>query len=254
MSDQEEMQPDQASTRSSGYHVVSIAPNHNRIATDPLTETFKILGTVVRFRRKTEIQAEEEPAEYFYQILTGAARSYKLLEDGRRQIIAFHLPGDVIELEIDADYKFSAEAIVPSTLRVVKRSAMTRAAASNPAVAFEIWRRASNVLGSANQHALLLGRKKAEERIASFFLEMAQRSASPDIFLPMSRRDIADYLGLTIETVSRMFSHFQRTSTINVKNCRRVRLLNIGILRRLNNGYEPDCFNGSTAPGSTTVM
>src|SRR5579863_5151075 len=78
---------------------------------DALTEAFKSVGRPIRFERNTEIQADGEPADYFYQIVTGAARTYKILDDGRRMISAFHLPGDVIELEASANHRFSAEAI-----------------------------------------------------------------------------------------------------------------------------------------------
>jgi CRP/FNR family nitrogen fixation transcriptional regulator len=110
----------------------------------PLTEAFKAVGRPVRFERNIEIQADGEPAECFYQIVTGAVRTYKLLDDGRRQISAFHLPGDVIELEPSPNHRFSAEAIATSVIRVAKRSAIIALAEQNPELATEIWRRTAN--------------------------------------------------------------------------------------------------------------
>src|SRR4051794_12538787 len=85
---------------------------------DALSEAFKLIGAAVRFERNTEIHGEDEPAEYFYQVVSGAVRTYKLLSDGRRQIGAFHLPGDVFGLEAGQNHRFSAEAIAPSVVRV----------------------------------------------------------------------------------------------------------------------------------------
>jgi len=91
---------------------------------DALSEAFKLIGAAVRFERNTEIYGEDEPAEYFYQVVSGAVRTYKLLSDGRRQIGAFHLPGDVFGLEAGQNHHFSAEAIATSVVRVAKRSAI----------------------------------------------------------------------------------------------------------------------------------
>jgi CRP/FNR family nitrogen fixation transcriptional regulator len=166
--------------------------------------------------------------------VTGAVRTYKLLDDGRRQISAFHLPGDVIELEASPNHRFSAEAIATSVIRVAKRSAIIALAEQNPELATEIWRRTANNLQFAQEHMMLLGRKNAEQRVASFLLEMADRSSSePTIELPMTRQDIADYLGLTIETVSRTLTQLESASTIDRPSIRRVRLCNRAALRRL---------------------
>ena len=202
---------------------------------DPLTDAFKEVGRAVRFERNSEIQADGEPADYFYQVVSGAVRTYKVLDDGRRQISAFHLPGDVIELEASRNHRFSAETIAPSVIRVAKRSAIVALAERRPELANEIWRRTANDLQSAQEHMLLLGRKNAEERVASFLLEMADRSSTEGgVELPMSRQDIADYLGLTIETVSRSLTLLEGTSAIDRSGNRRIRLRNRSALQRLN--------------------
>jgi CRP/FNR family nitrogen fixation transcriptional regulator len=214
----------------------SIQGAREPVPADPLTKAFKEVGRLVRFERNTEVQADGEPADYFYQVVSGAVRTYKVLDDGRRQISAFHLPGDVIELEASSNHRFSAETLAPSFIRVAKRSAIIALAGRDPALAAEIWRRTANDLQSAQEHMLLLGRKNAEERVASFLLEMANRSSSEGkVDLPMTRQDIADYLGLTIETVSRSLTQLESSSAIDRSSNRRIRLCNKSALQRLNN-------------------
>ena len=202
---------------------------------DAFTEAFKLLGSTIRFDRNQEIQAEGEPALYFYQVVSGAVRTYKLLNDGRRQISSFHLPGDVVELGTAAHYCFSAEAISPSMLRFAKRSAVVELAGRNADLAVEIWRRTAKHLQTAQEHMLLLGRKNADERLASFLLEMADRCRADSVLeLPMSRQDIADYLGLTIETVSRILTHLESCAAIRREGGRRLELHNRAALDALN--------------------
>src|SRR5579871_6477193 len=145
---------------------------------DPLTEAFKQIGRTVQFEGNTEIQGEGEPADYFYQVVSGAVRTYKVLDDGRRQISAFHLPGEVIELEAGATHRFSAETIAPSVIRVAKRNGIIALAELRPELATEIWKHTANDLQSAQEHMLLLGKQNAKERVASFLLEMSDRSYS----------------------------------------------------------------------------
>ena len=228
------MQPQQTFV-SRSQHLSPTASHPATERSDALTEAFKTLGAAVRFEANTEIQAEDEPADFFYQVVSGAVRTYKLLSDGRRQINAFHLPGDVIELEVSQNHRFSADATTPSIIRVAKRSAMIGLAARNHELATEIWRRTANNLQFAQEHMMLLGRRNAEERLANFLLEMAERSSyEGTIDLPMPRQDIADYLGLTIETVSRTLTHLASISTINLSSSRHVHLRNRAALRRLN--------------------
>jgi CRP/FNR family transcriptional regulator, nitrogen fixation regulation protein len=159
------------------------------------------------YKKGSEIFGEKEPADYVYQIVTGAVRSYKLLSDGRRQIAAFHLGGDIFGLEIGADHRFTAEAIVDTTVRLLKRRSLEVAAESDVAVTRNLLRMTTRSLRHAEDHMLLLGRKTSLERVAAFLIEMDRRSTAAGILaLPMCRRDIADYLGLTLETVSRALS------------------------------------------------
>lgn len=159
------------------------------------------------YRRGTEVFGEGEEAEYVYQILSGAVRTYKLLSDGRRQINSFHLPGDMFGLENGTTHRFSAEAVVETRVRITKRRSLLETMTSRDEGASSVLSLVTRTLQHAENHMLLLGRKTALERVAAFLLEMDERLVHPNVLtLPMSRRDIADYLGLTIETVSRAFS------------------------------------------------
>jgi CRP/FNR family nitrogen fixation transcriptional regulator len=170
-------------------------------------QTRAVLLTDFRYGRGTEIFGEAEPAEYVYQVVEGAVRSYKLLSDGRRQIGAFHLVGDIFGLENGAVHRFTAEAIVDTTVRLAKRISLEHVAEANALVARELLTMTTSNLQHAENHMLLLGRKTSLERVAAFLLEMDGRlNATGVMALPMSRRDIADYLGLTLETVSRALS------------------------------------------------
>ena len=159
------------------------------------------------YKKGSEIFGEKEPADYVYQVISGAVRSYKLLSDGRRQIGAFHLAGDIFGLEIGTDHRFTAEAIVDTTVRLMKRRSLELVAESDVMVARNLLSMTTNNLRHAEDHMLLLGRKTSLERVAAFLIEMDTRSTAAGILaLPMCRRDIADYLGLTLETVSRALS------------------------------------------------
>ena len=140
-----------------------------------LAGAFEMLGAPIRFERNVEIHGEDEPAEYFYQVVTGAVRTYKVLQDGRRQIGAFHLPGDVFGLEAGSEHGFSAEAIVASTIRVAKRSTIVAMAARDSNMAADLWSWTARGLRSAQEHMMLLGRMNAEERVATFLLDLAHR-------------------------------------------------------------------------------
>lgn len=167
----------------------------------------EINSSEFKYRRNGEIFGEGEPARYVYQVIDGAVRSYKLLSDGRRQIGAFHLAGDIFGLENSGDHRFTAEAIVDTTVRLVKRVSLAYVAENDATVARDLLNMTATNLRHAEDHMLLLGRKTSLERVAAFLLEMDTRLTAAGVMaLPMCRRDIADYLGLTLETVSRALS------------------------------------------------
>jgi CRP/FNR family nitrogen fixation transcriptional regulator len=168
----------------------------------------RIVPSEFRYEKGTEVYGEAEPADYIYQIVDGAVRSYKLLSDGRRQIGAFHLVGDIFGLENGAVHRFTTEAIVDTTVRLMKRCSLEHVAESDPLVALDLLNMTTSNLRHAEDHMLLLGRKTSLERVAAFLMEMDRRQTAAGVLaLPMCRRDIADYLGLTLETVSRALSN-----------------------------------------------
>jgi CRP-like cAMP-binding protein len=188
----------------------------------------------MRFTRNAEVYGEEEPAEYLYQVIRGAVRAYRILDDGRRQILAFYLPGDIFGVEVGDVHLSSAEAVSESEVLVVKRSSVLARAEYQKDLSKQLWILMARELQRVQQHSLVLI-KNAEERVAGFLLEMASRSSgSTTIELPMSRQDIADYLGLTIETVSRTFTQLVQSGTIALETSRRVHFRNRTALNRLN--------------------
>jgi CRP/FNR family nitrogen fixation transcriptional regulator len=168
----------------------------------------RVILSEFTYSRGSEVYGEAEPADYIYQVLDGAVRSYKLLSDGRRQIGAFHLVGDIFGLENGAVHRFTTEAIVDTTVRLMKRRSLEHVAETDVLVALDLLNMTTSSLQHAEDHMLLLGRKTSLERVAAFLIEMDRRLTATDVIaLPMCRRDIADYLGLTLETVSRALSY-----------------------------------------------
>ena len=167
------------------------------------------------YKRGTEIHGENEPADYVYQVKKGAVRSYKLLSDGRRQIGAFHLVGDIFGLTNGENHRFTAEAVVDTTLWLMKRRSLEVISQTDGVLARNLLSLTTRSLQHAEDHMLLLGRKDSLEKVATFLLEMDKRLADA-MTLPMSRRDIADYLGLTLETVSRALSRLRRAGAISL--------------------------------------
>jgi CRP/FNR family nitrogen fixation transcriptional regulator len=192
-----------------------------------------VIGTPMTFAGDCEIYGQGEPADYLYKVVSGAVRTSKLLLDGRRQIGSFYLPGDVFGLEIGNDHAFSAEAITDSKVRVVRRSELIGLASLDGTIAHQMWKVAARELARIQNHILLLV-KNAQERVVSFLLEMADRTPEGrPIELPMSRQDIADYLGLTIETVSRTLTALDRDGAIHLLTAHSVIVRQRSALARL---------------------
>src|SRR5579864_2086868 len=179
-------------------------------------EAMNLMASQMTFGPNEEIFGESEPAEYVYKVISGAVRTYKILSDGRRQIGAFYLPGDIFGLEVGKTHQLSAEAIGKAAVRVLRRSAVVSLAERDCGAARELWTFTARELRRVQQHMLLLA-KSAQQRVASFLLEMSERLAASDaVELPMPRQDIADYLGLTIETVSRTMSQLVSEAAIGL--------------------------------------
>ncbi len=177
-------------------------------------------GKRLSFGRGSEVFAEGDAADYFYKVVSGTVRTAKLLSDGRRQIDAFHLAGDIFGLESGAEHRFTAEAVDEVVVEAYRRSRFGSLLADNPAFGEKLMSSMLSSLDRAHNHMVLLGRKTAQEKIASFLLEMAgrlDRDGKAERFeLPMQRTDIADHLGLTIETVSRTLTQMVRDGLIKL--------------------------------------
>jgi CRP/FNR family transcriptional regulator, nitrogen fixation regulation protein len=190
-------------------------------------------GIVVSYARNAEIFGEDEAAESLYKVISGTACTYKILSDGRRQIGEFYLPGECFGLEYTSKHSYSAEAITDAEILVVKKSAVMALAGRDPAVTRRLLTLTAIELARVQDRILLLS-KTAQERVVGFLLEMARRMPTDNaIDLPMLRQDIADYLGLTIETVSRTLKTLKNHAAIDVST-RHVVLRNRLTLSRMN--------------------
>lgn len=221
-------------------HVARQSVNRSGHAAEPRDAMSEVGGARMTFARNAEIYGEGESAEFVYRVVSGAVRTSKLLSDGRRQIGAFHTAGELFGLEVGETHRFAAEAVVDTVVLVMKRSALLGLAARDPETARQLWAATAQNLDRANDHMLLLGRKSALEKLAAFLLEMSSRAgeggcdAGDVVELPMSRYDIADYLGLTIETVSRTLTQLEKCAAIELPSSRRIVLRDTGALKRLN--------------------
>lgn len=186
---------------------------------------------------------EGDPVRRVFMLANGSLKIYTLLADGRRQITGFMFPGDFLGISIDDEYAFTAEALVQSELWWFTRDAFDRFVEENPKVERELYRLAAHELAAAQSQMVLLGRKTAAERLASFFLSLLERQEmvvgeSQNAFdLPMSRLDIADYLGLTKETVSRMLAHLRNRKLIRLASQDRIEILNRAGLKEMAEGF-----------------
>lgn len=173
------------------------------------------------------IYAPGDAATGHYVVKFGAVRIYRLLMDGRRQISAFHLPGEAFGLEHDGGRRFFAETICASGIAVVSASASRERPQDLMSLALDGMLR-------AQQHLLVVGRQNAMERLSAFLIDMAERQGGlAQIDVPMSRQDMADYLGLTIETVSRTLTRFKENGIIKLHGLRSMEICQIDALRAL---------------------
>ena len=201
---------------------------------------FEKLSRSTDFEARSTLFTEDEPATQIFNITQGVVRLYKLLRDGRRQIVGFALPGDFLGLALQDDYSVSADAVTQVTACRFQRNAFTQFLDVHPLMMRRLHEMASHELSLAQDQMVLLGRHNADERLALFLLALSERyirigESGVNVQLPMSRQDIADYLGLTIETVSRTFSRLAKAKLIVVVPDG-VRLLETEGLRQLANG------------------
>lgn len=201
-------------------------------ASPAIIDVMQRLGVRMAFAKGEEIFGQEEDADLIYAVVSGAVRTTRLLSDGRRQVGAFYYPGDLVGLEAGPAHRFSAEALNACTLLVVKRSAL-QAFSGDGALDRAIFEATRRELERTQEHLLVLGRKSAAEKVASFLMDLAQREDGEHVALPMGRQDMADYLGLTIETVSRMVTQLQASKVVEFPSSRCFRVTRWQALEQL---------------------
>jgi len=173
---------------------------------------------------------EGDPADSMFEIVSGVLRLYRLLSDGRRAIVGFLYPGEMLGVPCRNGYAYTAEAVTALKVRRLPRSQVLRLIDESTAIRHDLLALAYDEMCAAQDQMLLLGRKTAEERVASFLLQVARRCSADgaiarELTLPMTRLDMADYLGLTIETVSRLMSKLKGDGLIALPSPSRVVLL-----------------------------
>jgi len=199
----------------------------NTVPSAELPATVESFGANQLVLRDRLLFAQSDEARYVYRILSGVVRTYRMMPDGRRHVTDFLLAGDLIGFEIGEEHNVSAEAVTDCVVRRYPRRQLEQAANDQPVVARRLLTLACDRLAAAQSQMVSLGRKTAEERFASFLLGLVDRIRGADraIAVPMTRADIADHLGLTIETVSRLFSRLRRDGVIELPDAHSFRLL-----------------------------
>jgi CRP/FNR family nitrogen fixation transcriptional regulator len=204
---------------------------------DPMATALQSIGAVLKFKRNAAVFNQGDSARHVYKVISGAVRTCRVLMDGRRQIADFYLPGDFFGLDWQSEHGFTAEAIADAVVVSYPRSQLELIAETQIAVQKLLMSLLSKTLSATQNHVVMLGRQTAQERLAWFLLSIMGRSDDDrELELPMSRLDIADYLGLTIETVSRGMSQFKRRQWIAVSGSHKVTLKNVAALEAIASG------------------
>lgn len=201
------------------------------------------IGAVVNVARGKTIFNDGEDAEYSYKVIEGAVRLSKVMLDGRRQIAEFALPGDMFGFEYGDSYALTAEAVTPVVVVRYHRTHIERLGDEFSDIRRELLAHLRRGWTSAQSHLVMLGRQSAKERVAAFLISLASHCGvepGQALKLPMGRQDIADYLGLTIETVCRTLTDFKATRVISIPNRHHVVIRNVEALEALAEGEGQD--------------
>ena len=190
------------------------------------------IGVPMTFVKDEEIYGQDEPADQIFRVVSGTVRTSRFMSDGRRPIGDFYNAGEIFGLEAVPTHSMAAEALSDCVVLAASRQALV-AAGGYQELNELLWRATVRDLENAREHLNLLVRKSANERVASFLLGLAQRNKEATVELAMGRQDMADYLGLTIETVSRMISQLQGAGVVKFENCRRFKVSDLDALEEL---------------------
>ena len=222
-------------TAAKNGHAASAAPGLMPWGGNEDSQSLELSGVVMHAAADRQLYSEGDEAHYFYKVVSGVVRTCRFLNDGRRQIDAFHMPGEVFGFEAGADHRMTAEAVSDCTVIAYRRRGLETMLVQDDRLNRWFFSHAMSSMAAAREHSLLLGRGSAAQKIAAFLLEIAERAHSEaTVELPMSRQDIADYLGLMIETVSRTLSHLEKDGVIALPSARRVVLKERKALRAFN--------------------
>jgi CRP/FNR family transcriptional regulator, nitrogen fixation regulation protein len=212
-------------------HPIPPKPASEQHAEDESLERWmQLIGGVTYYPRRVQIVHEDEAADRLYKVISGTVCTYKVLSDGRRQIGGFYLAGDIFGLECAEGHSLAAETITNAKVLVIRKSVLSALAGRNAALTNHLLSLTARELARVQDRVLLLSSKSAQERVVGFLLEMSKRGLSNgdglelanSVELPMSRQDIADYLGLTIETVSRTLWALEHCGAITISRRRRI--------------------------------
>jgi len=196
-------------------------------------------GVVVRFTRNDTIYSKGDEARYSYKVIEGAVRLSRIFADGRRQIVNFFLPDENFGIELSEEYSATAEAVGEVVALRCPRLCIAQMTDGDPDISHKRLAMFSKSLAAAERHVAMLGHQSAKERVASFFMALEMQRRNDDqhtLDLPLSRQDIADYLGLTIETTCRALSELKRLNIIATPSRRRIVIRNIEGLRAISEG------------------
>jgi CRP/FNR family transcriptional regulator, nitrogen fixation regulation protein len=198
-------------------------PDVMSIQAQSYNPSFESIGLVRSYARKSEIVSEGDPASRVYEVVSGTVCTSRMLNEGHRQIAGFYLSGELVGLESTSKHAVGAQAITDAKVRIIEKRALNALASSDKKVADRLLSLMTRDLGRKEELLLLLHRT-AQDRLIGFIIDIAGRVArkTDRIALPMFRQDIADYLGLTIETVSRTLTEFERRGAIKITRGRSI--------------------------------
>lgn len=220
----------------------AFSPHLTRQPRAPLTLTDHLQRAPLRcIEAKEHVFSEGDPKSYVYQVVTGAVCLYKVLPDGRRQVIDFAYCGDIIGLGVGETELYNAQATIATRVRSLPTSALQAIAQQDPGIAMRMCEAMSAELTAIRDHLVCIVQRSAIERLVTFLLALSRRNAARNrdpetIELPMTRTDIGDFLGLTIETVSRTFSKLKSLRLIEIDQGTTIRIVDMDELTALVDG------------------
>lgn len=226
---------------SSSVH--SVAPRASGAPVDVAAglEGCMAAGSTRSLKPREHIFNAGDARTHVFRVEAGAICLYKIMPDGRRQVIDFAYPGDFIGLGCDTEHALNAQALEPVRLRCLPAATLSRLAGRDPMLGLKMYEAMSHELAAAQDHLFTIGQRSAAERVACFLLALSRRNQRREkdpglVVLPMTRSDIADFLGLTIETISRMLTKLRQAKIIDLEQCTLVRILDRAALERLAGG------------------